>query len=424
MNILNNVVINGFWDKYTFKLELYPDVNFLIGANGSGKTTAINIIAAALEADFVALDRLPFSKISLQLSEIGGNRRPIIEVEKKGIRKSPFLGIKYLIREKASAKPIEYSLDHFEEQLALRDYPPQYLREHLYRSRGMLEHLKKLINTSWLSIHRTESKKAPRDERGYESTVDKKLNEQSNEFVRYFSSLSKQADVEVEEFQKMVFSSLISQPKREDLFSAVLRLDIDEEKKALTDIFKQFNVAERIFSKDLAKHFSTFKRAVELIEKKEGIPADDFVSIISAHRIHSVVQEWKKVLQRRDIVFEPREAFISTVNSLFKWKKLIVNEKNDLLITTELNKLLPLTQLSSGEKQILIILGEAVLQNKTPWVYIADEPELSLHVEWQEKLIKSIRGLNPNAQILFATHSPDIVSTFSDHVFDMEALLA
>jgi energy-coupling factor transporter ATP-binding protein EcfA2 len=84
---------------------------------------------------------------------------------------------------------------------------------------------------------------------------------------------------------------------------------------------------------------------------------------------------------------------------------------------------LPLKELSSGEKQLLIILGEAVLQGNTPWLYIADEPELSLHVDWQEKLIRSLRGLNPNAQIIFATHSPDIVSTYGENVFDMEKIL-
>ena len=77
----------------------------------------------------------------------------------------------------------------------------------------------------------------------------------------------------------------------------------------------------------------------------------------------------------------------------------------------------------SGEKQLLIILGEALLQRSAPWVYIADEPELSLHVTWQESLVRNLKKVNPNAQIVFATHSPDIVSTYEDCVFDMEKIL-
>jgi predicted ATPase len=79
--------------------------------------------------------------------------------------------------------------------------------------------------------------------------------------------------------------------------------------------------------------------------------------------------------------------------------------------------------LSSGEKQLLILLSETLLQREQPAVFIADEPELSLHVLWQEKLVGSLRSLNPSAQIIAATHSPDIVGPLADHAIDMETLI-
>jgi ABC-type cobalamin/Fe3+-siderophores transport system ATPase subunit len=60
---------------------------------------------------------------------------------------------------------------------------------------------------------------------------------------------------------------------------------------------------------------------------------------------------------------------------------------------------LSLQDLSSGEKQLVILLGKAVLQQGAVSVYLADEPELSLHVEWQEQLVSILRGLNGNAQL-------------------------
>ena len=71
---------------------------------------------------------------------------------------------------------------------------------------------------------------------------------------------------------------------------------------------------------------------------------------------------------------------------------------------------LSIYSLSSGERQLLILLTETLLQQKLPFVYIADEPELSLHIEWQRNLINSIRELNPNAQVIFATHAPEIAA--------------
>lgn len=114
---------------------------------------------------------------------------------------------------------------------------------------------------------------------------------------------------------------------------------------------------------------------------------------------------------------------MAVINEMFSRKKLIINERNELKAEMEGQKPISLPELSSGEKQLVIILGEALLQQKSPWIYIADEPELSLHVSWQEKLTGNLRQINPAAQIIFATHSPDIVGRFEDRVFDMEKLL-
>jgi predicted ATP-dependent endonuclease of OLD family len=37
-----------------------------------------------------------------------------------------------------------------------------------------------------------------------------------------------------------------------------------------------------------------------------------------------------------------------------------------------------------------------------------DEPEISLHIEWQQRLIDVIRDLNPNCQIIISNHSSSI----------------
>lgn len=66
-------------------------------------------------------------------------------------------------------------------------------------------------------------------------------------------------------------------------------------------------------------------------------------------------------------------------------------------------------QLSSGEKQMLVILLTVLVEDQQPYVLFMDEPEISLHIEWQQKLISLIRELNPNAQILLTTHSPAVI---------------
>jgi wyosine [tRNA(Phe)-imidazoG37] synthetase (radical SAM superfamily) len=64
--------------------------------------------------------------------------------------------------------------------------------------------------------------------------------------------------------------------------------------------------------------------------------------------------------------------------------------------------------LSSGEKQVFLILLTVLLQDGKPYILLLDEPEISLHIEWQRVLIKMIRDLNENCQIIIVTHSPSI----------------
>ena len=67
MHHVSKVAVEGFWDTHDFRLQLFPQVTFLIGQNGTGKTTLINLIAAALTADFRTLYRIAFRKIIITL---------------------------------------------------------------------------------------------------------------------------------------------------------------------------------------------------------------------------------------------------------------------------------------------------------------------------------------------------------------------
>ena len=63
----------------------------------------------------------------------------------------------------------------------------------------------------------------------------------------------------------------------------------------------------------------------------------------------------------------------------------------------------------SGEKQMLAILLTVLVEDAQPYVLFMDEPEVSLHIEWQKRLIDLIVELNPNVQIILTTHSPAVI---------------
>lgn len=106
---------------------------------------------------------------------------------------------------------------------------------------------------------------------------------------------------------------------------------------------------------------------------------------------------------------KPKKEFQDLIDELFApTAKTIVRDSNEILFN-QYSETIPPYMLSSGEKQILVILLTALVQEGRPGVMLMDEPEISLHIEWQQRLITLVRTMNPNTQIILCTHSPAII---------------
>lgn len=106
---------------------------------------------------------------------------------------------------------------------------------------------------------------------------------------------------------------------------------------------------------------------------------------------------------------EPKKKFQNLIDDLFSdTGKKIIRTENEIRFT-QIGETLHPYQLSSGEKQMLVILLTVLIEDNLPYVLFMDEPEVSLHIEWQKRLIDLILDLNPNVQIILTTHSPAVI---------------
>jgi len=104
-----------------------------------------------------------------------------------------------------------------------------------------------------------------------------------------------------------------------------------------------------------------------------------------------------------------KKKFQDMIDNLFAdTGKKIVRTENEIQFSQIGETLMPF-QLSSGEKQMLVILLTVLVEDNKPHVLFMDEPEVSLHVDWQQRLIDLILELNPNVQIILTTHSPAVI---------------
>ncbi|MFI3267655.1 MAG: AAA family ATPase [Rikenellaceae bacterium] len=106
---------------------------------------------------------------------------------------------------------------------------------------------------------------------------------------------------------------------------------------------------------------------------------------------------------------QQKEVFFDILDEAFKNShKTVIRERDELMFKMQDIELTPY-QLSSGEKQLIIILTLVLTQKREPYVLVMDEPEISLHFEWQKSLLDNIITLNPNVQIIASTHSPALI---------------
>lgn len=418
MYILDSVEIKGFWGAHKVSTRLFDNYNFIIGANGSGKTTTLNLVAGVIRADKEILSRLDFDSVKLGLKDPKSRKRPSIEVVRN--REAPFFHVEYKIFESAAEKPFTYSLSEIE---AERYLSSQILRARLagkeIAGRSLKKHLEEMVSLTWLSVHRASWLEGDGDG---DDPLDSRLEDFSNRLVRYLSALGKQVNRLYEKFQEEVFLSLLTS---EDAKFAILpkKRDLQAEKKALNQIFSQFHIDKTSYSEKIEKHFLLLEGARDKIGQAE-LSNPELMAFFDLFRIEKTVKFWDSVTEEKGRLLASREKFLELLNDLMQRKKLFINERNEIIIQTQSGKSLTPHQLSSGEKQMLIILGEALLQEGKTFVYMADEPEISLHVDWQESLASNIKALNPAAQIVFATHSPDVVGMHQDYLVHMDECIA
>jgi energy-coupling factor transporter ATP-binding protein EcfA2 len=111
---------------------------------------------------------------------------------------------------------------------------------------------------------------------------------------------------------------------------------------------------------------------------------------------------WRMFYPQRKDRFE---AFIASEN---------VEEGFDLFLLCD-NLRLPVDSLSSGELEVLVFIGSLLIENFKGGIILIDEPELHLHPAWHRVMLRAIRTLLPNTQIICATHSAEVLDSVASY---------
>lgn len=153
--------------------------------------------------------------------------------------------------------------------------------------------------------------------------------------------------------------------------------------------------------------------AVGLLDKN-GSSSFQSLSKIDEHtrRVLSIyVNDEKQKLGLFDNLAKKIEFLKEAINKRFLYKRMGINKEDGYTFTTIDQKTLPSTKLSSGEQHELILLYELLFKVKPSSLILIDEPELSLHVAWQQQFLQDLTEITKlsSIDVLIATHSPQII---------------
>lgn len=424
---VKSVEIEGFWGKHKIKTDLFPEVNIFIGKNGTGKTTFMNLLQSVLQVDLQSLILLEFSTITIKLSskpsKIGNKDRvATIRVTRENNPNVSFEEITYRVG--ARSHPLRI----FGGDLNFRR-PLIQQRQFNEQIEKLKFEIQSLVKVASLSVHRadydlTELDNFQRRQALSKSSIDQRLEQLMQQLTSYRLSLEVKARKESKMFEKDVLVSMLYDKKFDywDL-QDIANVELNKVKEELSQAYKELGVLDENVSAKIEAHITALSVSLKRLKGAEGgIDVEDVFPLSLLRRTQYIVNLTKKTEEKKQVIFEPIRRYLEIIQNFVEDKKFKFQPSGELSMTKG-KKSITISQLSSGEKQLLILLTETLLQRNQPFIFLADEPELSLHIEWQAMVIDSVKKLNQNAQIIVATHSPEIAGSWKGGIIDMEDIV-
>lgn len=166
-----------------------------------------------------------------------------------------------------------------------------------------------------------------------------------------------------------------------------------------TDLSEQYNVLQQETSQEIIAKIKAFRR--DTPDSDKPLAADYVLDEIRA--------QIEGMEGSREAIMRPLEAVRALVMKLFRHSGITL-AKN--LSFGDAAGAINSDALSAGEKQMLSFIAYNAFYSDS--VVVIDEPELSLHVDWQRQLFPILLGQQASNQFVIATHSPFIYSKYPD----------
>lgn len=437
---LTKFAIYGLWGERNYRLEFDNEKLIIVGENGSGKTTVLRILYYCLSCNWNALQKEEFEKIQITFGE---ETKEIThdQIENSGIYKITkdwedyaLNGFRYRVKEKYDKYLSRRNILEILQEL---DFEGEYNHE----TAAFINKLKKEIPVAvqefaeWIHEKLKYRLIYYPTYRRFENSEQKskdKLNSNTRKENRHLII----SHSEMTYVDEMIMESINLIHEEYNKSSAELNLNCF--KGILKHDFEQ--IAEITADKSDPEYIETVFYSMS----GAALPQEDMLQIkdklLNILEKDTVDEEYDKIVVYFYIMLVKRfeelkkkeerlERFFYACNRYLCNKQFLYNPNNftyciQVGINTDLKKNIKINQLSSGEKQIVALFCYLYLDETNDKFIIIDEPELSLSIDWQERILDDVIHIPTCKALLVATQSPFVYNnSLHPYARDIEEFL-
>ena len=420
---IKSIHIKGLFDTFDHFIPFNQEdrITIIHAPNGFGKTIILKMLYGLLKMDFSIFDKIPFENFVVALdddSRIEILRTTSFSFNSKKARAKYFYNILFKRKDGET--------------------------ESLYRNREFEEDI---FGLSWRTVNdeiQKQNLEMANSTLRYLDAFD--LNEQGLDISDWYEDLRKNNRVHFIKIERLlvidneaITNSKNHSEKFEIMTSSVSNYAIDLKNK-IEDTLNQYAATsqnlERTFPNRLINQQKQENLTIEYIKNElnnleerrkklqevglwdnENLQDMNFqipqnTDSSSLNVLNLYIQDAKEKLAVFDSLEKKITLFKNIINSRFTFKRINIDKKKGFVLLTHKNEILDGTNLSSGEQHQLVLLYEMLFKVKENDLVLIDEPEISLHIIWQEKFLSDlvkIIELNP-FDVLIATHAPEIIN--------------
>jgi len=403
---ISKIIIEGFKSSnITAEIMFDTEISILYGLNGSGKTTVLRIIHSILNQNEEILRKEKVNKVTLTIIDNENNESNIkLSYNKK--------------EEKYNWKEIDSSILAVSKSLligvqrgipvSVSSIPPSLIYDFL--------------------IYHNISREVFRTSNQDRSKLRYLADELANFMNRHRSSNRKSVNKLIPDGQHITLEDVNIEVIEESLKSAFNNVKRKISIKIYNALFETFalaidddKISEITIPTDIVQIVKD--NQTKLIEALEDSPENEFKHIvIEKIKLFSIQSNadiganklFSKLLLKIVDELEHEKEELGTLNILIDLFNSLLNDQKKIIIDRDGIKINindnshSLNQLSSGERHLLTFLTTILLDGQSRDFILIDEPEISLNILWQEKLIDLIHRMAPNTQLFIASHSQSI----------------